>query len=156
MCILNKTIATVTDPTKSPHAQGSTNVYDALGLMESKGRDIIGVECGEHFAGIFTRGDFTKYVLRQNLNPKDVLLYDVMQIDPPFVQSGTSIKDAYEAMLAYQWSFMPVLHGSKLYGIVSLHDLGQDIMSSYNQMQNENYLMLNYIQGGQNYSTANS
>ena len=57
-------------------------------------------------------------------------------------------------MLSYQWDFMPVINGSRLYGIVSIHDLGQDVIKDYDQIVTEKDLIISYIQGGESYAFA--
>lgn len=120
---LHKPIGPYAQKLSTPRLQGSCNVFEALVLMDSKDYDIIAVMCEDAFAGTFSREDFKKMVLRQNLNPKTTSLYEVMHINPPYVNKDLSIADTYRAMLAYQWDYMPVLHGNELYGIVTIDEL---------------------------------
>jgi len=138
-----------------PRLQGSANLLTAIEIMDMYEVDIIGVECEDKFAGVFTRSDFTKSIIRQNLNPEDTTLYEVIVLNPPSVSTETTVKEVYEMMLAYQWEYMPVIEGSKLCGIVSMRDLGKDVMKSFEDARNENEMILNYIQNGESYAIAN-
>jgi predicted transcriptional regulator len=77
-----------------------------------------------------------------------------MPLNTPSVNSFQSIKETYETMLAYQWEYMPVVDGSLLYGIVSLKDLGKDVMKSFEDAKSENEIMIRYIHGGESYAIA--
>lgn len=154
MCVMFQKIGDIAAQTTVPRLQGSVNIDTAMEVMDIYEIDIVAVECEDHFVGVFTRGDFTRNVIRQNLNPKDTTLYEVMTINPPSVESEASVKETYEAMLTYQWDYMPVLDGRKLCGIVSMKDLGKDVMQSFEEAKAENKMIMNYIQGGESYGMA--
>ncbi len=155
MCVMFQRIGDVLPANRTPCLQGSVSVTTAMGIMDIYEIDIIGVECEDDFAGVFSRGDFNRSVIRQNLNPDETSLYEAMALNPPHVEVYQSVKETYEAMLAYQWEYMPVLEGNRLRGIVSMRDLGRDVMKSFEDVRNENELIMNYIHGGESYAIAN-
>lgn len=154
MCIMSQKIGEIAEKTNIARLQGSVSVDTAMEVMDMYEIDIVAVECEDDFAGVFSRGDFTKSVIRQNLNPKNTTLYEVMALNPPSVEPDASVKETYEAMLAYQWDFMPVLEGRKLCGIVSIKDIGQDVIKSFEEAKIENKIIMNYIRSGESYGMA--
>lgn len=154
MCIMSQKISDLAQQVRVPRLQGSVNVNTAMEVMDIYEIDVVAVECEDYFAGIFSRSDFTRSVIRQNLNPKETTLYEVMVINPPSVETESSIKETYDAMLAYQMDHMPVLEGRKLVGLVFMKDLGRNIMQSFEETQIANKMIMNYIQGGESYGMA--
>lgn len=155
MSILSQRIGNLAEKIKTPRLQGSVSVLNAIKLLDAHKTDILGVECEEEFAGIFTRGNYNRMIARQNLEPEETTLYEVMSLNPPYVCHDLSIKETYNAMLAYQWEYMPVLREAKLLGIVSLRDLSQNVLQSFEVAQQENEMMLQYIRHGEAYSVFN-
>lgn len=139
---------------KTPCLQGSVDTFTAIEIMDIYEIDIIGVVCEDNFAGVFSRNDYNKNVIRQRLDPKRTTLYETMTLNAPYVLSDLSIKDTYDAMIAYQWEYMPVVEDQKLCGIVAMKDLGKDIMQLYEDAVSENRMIMNYIQGGESYAMS--
>lgn len=154
MHVMSQTIGDIAGKTNVPRLQGSVSVNTAMEVMDMYEVDILAVECENDFAGVFSRGDFTRNVIRHNLNPKHTTLYEVMSINSPYVEPDISVKEAYEAMLAYQWDHMPVLEGRVLCGIVSMKDIGKDVMKSIEKAELENKMIIEYIQSGESYGMA--
>lgn len=154
MCIMVQKIGDLAKKSKVPRLQGSVSVWSAMEIMDMYETDITAVECERDFAGVFRRGDFDRSVLRQNLNPKETTLYEVMTLNPPSVEVEQSVKEAYEIMLAYQWDHIPVLDARTLCGVVSMRDLGKDVMKSFEETKTENEFITKYIQGGESYAIA--
>ena len=154
MCLMFQNVKEIAKRANIPRLQGSVSVLSAMEIMDMYEVDILAVECEEDFAGIFTRNDFMRNVIRHNLSPRETTLYEVMTLNPPSVEVGASVKEAYETMLAYQWEYMPVVEGRKLCGIVSMRDLGNDVMKSLEEARNENQMIMNYIQSGESYAMA--
>lgn len=156
MCIMFEKIGVIAEKIKQPRLQGSVTVHMAMEVMDIYEIDIIGVECEDEFAGIFSRKDFERKVVRQNLDSEETTLYEVISLNPPTVMPYMTLKEAYEAMLSYRWDYIPVVLGKKLYGIVSIADLGKNVLESFEETKNEYNLMMNYIQnGGESYAKAN-
>lgn len=155
MCILSQKIGDmISTKMKTARVQGSASVDAAMEIMDMYETDVIAVECEKEFAGVFSRADFSRNVTRHNLNPMETTLYEVMSINMPSIGPEDSVKDAYETMLAYQREFMPILDGTMLIAIVSIRDLGQAVMQSYDDAKMENDMIMHYIQCGESYGTA--
>jgi len=151
---MNQKITDLVSLNKTPCLQGSASADKAILAMNSANVDIVGVACDHDFVGVFSRKDFEKHVTRRNLNPRNTTLYEVMTINPPTVQCDYTFKETYEAMLSYQWNYMPILNGSVLCGIVTISDLGHDIIKSFEEAQEANNIIMHYIQSGESYGTA--
>ncbi len=104
----------------TPRLQGSTSVDHALEVMDQYNVDVIGVECENDFVGLFSRHDFENKVLRWNLHPSDTSLYEAIIIRPPYVTPDLTLRETYNAMLAYQVDFIPVIEGNILLGIADM------------------------------------
>lgn len=154
MCILSQKIGDFVKNTKTPRLQGSARVSDALEIMDNYQTTIIGVECETDFVGVFTKNDFRKHVIRRNLNPKEVTLYEVMVCNPPTIKADITVKEAYDTMIAYQWDFMPVVQEQSLQAIISLRDLSTHIMQSYEKSDAEYRMLMNYFRSGESYALA--
>lgn len=154
MCITFQKVCDSVKIHNIPRLQGSVSVLTAMEIMDIYEIDLVAVMCEDLFVGIFGQNEFATSVVRQNLNPKSTILYEVITLNPPHLDYDETIKEAYETMLAYQWEYMPVLKDNNLYGIVSMSDLGKDVMKSYEDARTENEMMINYIQGGESYAIA--
>ena len=154
MCIMSQKIRTIAHQTNIPRLQGSVSVSTAMEIMDMYEIDLIAVECEHDFAGVFSRGDYTRSVIRQNLRPEDTTLYEVMTLNPPSIESDATIKEAYEAMLSYQWEYMPVLEGHDLCGIIAMKDISKDVLQSFENAKTENEMIMSYIHGGESYGIA--
>lgn len=117
------TIGDIASRVATPSLQGKTSVFAAVEVMDLYNVDIIGVECDDFFVGVFGRNDLKRLVLQRHLSPQHTLLQEVATLNTPSVPWHYSPKETYNAMLAYQWHYMPVLCGSRLCGIVSLKQL---------------------------------
>lgn len=155
MCIMSQKIRDVAQKTKIPCLQGSMSVSAAIEIMDMYEINIVAVECENDFAGIFSRGDFNRNVIRQNLRPDETTLYEVMSLNAPSVSTEHTVKETYEAMLTCQWEHMPVLEGRKLLGVVSMCDIGKDVIKSFEDTKTENEMIMKYIQCGESYAMAN-
>ncbi len=155
MCRMSRKIGEIAANTNIPRLQGSVDVMTAIDVMDLYKTDIVAVECEDSFAGIFTRGDLNRTVIRQNLDPRQTILYEAMTLNPPHVTADMTVKETYDSMIAYQWEYMPVLIGTRLCGIVSMRELGKHVLRSYEEAQEENKMILNYIQSGESYAISN-
>lgn len=154
MCKMSRNICELLKQKKTPCLEGSETTDKAVMAMDNAETDIIGVSCDGDFVGVFRRKDYFRNVVRRNLNPKETSLYEVMIITPPSIPTSYNFKEAYETMLSYQWNYMPVVREKKLYGIVTMDELGHDIIEAYQEAHNENEIIINYIQGGESYGSA--
>jgi CBS-domain-containing membrane protein len=60
-------------------------------------------------------------------------------------QAHDDITVAMRLMTTHRVRHLPVIEGETLYGIVSIGDI---VKAHHDELESENYLMLNYIQGG--------
>jgi len=152
---MSETIGSIAQKNSQPRLQGSVSAYLAIEVMDIYEIDIIAVECEDNFVGTFSRKDLQTNVIKRNLDPKETTLYEVMTLEPPKARAEMSVKQAYEIMLAYQWNCIPVVEGKQLVGIVSMNDLGKDIMKSFEEARTENEIMMSYLKSGESYIVAN-
>lgn len=154
MCRLSQQISNLLER-KTPSLQGSSTVKAAIEMMDAHEVDFVGVECEGDFVGVFTRKEFDKNVIRRNLLPEETTLYEVAFLNPPIVQEDITVKEAYSIMMSYQQEFLPVLNEKKLTGIISIRILSEYIMRAYEKSEEENRMIVNYMQRGESYGFAN-
>ena len=138
-------IGTIIGNQYTPRLQGSTTTAEALEIMDEYEITAIGVECECDFIGVFTRTDFEKQVLRWNLHPGETTLYEVITFNPPYVTPDLSVKEVYNAMLAYQVKAMPIVSGKTLIGIADLDILRNHINESRNNILEDNVTTLKHF-----------
>lgn len=154
MCIMSQKISEIAKQLNTPILQGSVSVSTAMEIMDMYDIDVIGIHCENDFAGVFSRDDFNRSVLRQNLLPDETTLYEAMPLNPPTINADQTIKDAYETMLRCHFKYVAVIDGKTLCGVVQMSDLGQDVIKSFLDAKSENELILHYIQTGESYAMA--
>jgi predicted transcriptional regulator len=123
------------------------SVSHALDLMENNGLDAIGVQTFGRFSGLFTRSDFVKRVLRQNLNPNRTILFDVMTVSPFTIPHDTKISLAYRIMKDQKISHLPVLdiYEDVFLGMITEEDLRNDVCTFMDQFAGRDKAMLGYF-----------
>ncbi len=149
-------ISDIIKKTPVPGLQGSETVKTALQILEAYETQVIAVECDENFVGTFSRDDFSRNVIRNNLDPDHTTLYEAMTLNPPSLSKEACVKDAYEIMVLYRQEYIPVLDGNKLYGIACMRDLGIDMMKLLSDAELENEILRNYIHTGESYAMPNN
>ena len=116
-------------------------VSHALDLMDRYRCHAVGVTVNGFFAGLFTRSDFIKRVVRQDLDAGKVAVGSVMTMNPIVIAAGSDIKEAYYLMCCDNYSHLPVIDGDKLLGIISEHDLRKDVAYDLKNTQKKNEIM---------------
>lgn len=121
--------------------ESGMTVAEVIDFMDQYHRHAVGVTVNDYFAGLFTRSDFIKRVVRCDLNPRKVAVGSVMTLNPIVISSASGIKEAYYLMCHDGYSHLPVVDGDKLVGIISEHDLRKDIASDLRQESRKNKMM---------------
>ncbi|WP_029009540.1 CBS domain-containing protein [Azospirillum halopraeferens] len=81
-----------------------------------------------HLEGIFTERDLTERVVAGGLDPDGTALSVVMTPCPITVDVDTSMRDALRRMFLNGLRHLPVVHGGKVVGILSMRDfMGEEL-----------------------------
>jgi len=122
----------------------SATVFEALTLMrETKIRSVLIIE-DEKLAGIVSQGDCAMKVLYNGLDPKQVLLEEVMTRAPITVRLDDLTDHCMKLMAERRVRHLPVVDNEQVVGMVSVGDIVKELLLQ--QEQHIKYLET-YIKG---------
>ncbi len=101
----------------------STTAYEAARAMGNNHIGAIVVQESGRIVGIVTDRDLALRVIGFDLDPKEVLLHDVMTPEPVTLSIADSEEQAAMLMRASHARRIPILNGGAAAGIVTLDDL---------------------------------
>ena len=110
--------------------RSSDTVENVLLLMrEHRVRAILVIDDGV-LAGIVSQGDCAIKVLLPNNNPKQVAVSKIMTAKPLTVTPLNSLEECMAIMVHKHIRHLPVLHESKVVGVISVGDLVKSIIEN--------------------------
>jgi len=110
--------------------RSSDTVENVLLLMrEHRVRAILVIDDGV-LAGIVSQGDCAIKVLLPNSNPKQVAVSKIMTAKPLTVTPLNSLEECMAIMVHKHIRHLPVLHESKVVGVISVGDLVKSIIEN--------------------------
>jgi CBS domain-containing protein len=110
--------------------RSSDTVENVLLLMrEHRVRAILVTDDGV-LAGIVSQGDCAIKVLLPNNNPKQVAVSKIMTAKPLTVTPLNSLEECMAIMVHKHIRHLPVLHESKVVGVISVGDLVKSIIEN--------------------------
>lgn len=95
----------------------------AAALMRDQRVGAVVVADGEALLGIVTDRDLVLRVVAEGLDPKSVTLHEVMTRNPVYLPSSCSVEAALRTMRELGVRRIPVTHGTKIEGMLSLDDV---------------------------------
>jgi CBS domain-containing protein len=142
------TVKTVLEQKPQPAAIVSVGSHDevvkALQFMRDKRvRAVLVLDAGI-LKGIITQGDCAIKVLLPGLDAKQVLVKDVMTLDPVTVKLTDPIEACTGLMATRNFRHLPVVEAGKVVGVVSIGDVVKD---SIRQMGLQINFLETYIKG---------
>ncbi len=124
--------------------QQTATVYEAIEQMESNRVGSIIAMDGDDVAGIFTERDYLRRVVLRGRTSKTCPVMDVMTANLICVDVDYTIEECLAIMTEKKIRHLPVMHGGRLVGILSIGDLVKTI--SENAQARVHYLE-DYITG---------
>ena len=106
-------------------------------------RSVLVLEEGR-LAGIITQGDCAIKVLLPGLDAKQVLVKDVMTVDPITVKLQDPIEACTGLMASRNFRHLPVVEAGRVVGVISIGDVVKD---SIRQMGQQIGFLETYIKG---------
>jgi CBS domain-containing protein len=100
---------------------------------------------GGPILGIITERDILRTLAAHRAPLEELRVEVCMTRDLITAQAHDDITVAMRLMTTHRVRHLPVIEGETLYGIVSIGDI---VKAHHDELELENYLMLNYIQGG--------
>lgn len=116
----------------------------ALQLMRDKRVRAILVIKEDKLLGILTQGDCAIKVLLPGLDAKQVLVKDVMTVDPITVKLQDPIEACTGLMASRNFRHLPVVEAGRVVGVISIGDVVKD---SIRQMGQQIGFLETYIKG---------
>jgi CBS domain-containing protein len=101
----------------------SMKVTDAAKIMRQTNVGSVPVVDRQRLVGILTDRDITIRATADGVNPDEILVEEVMTLNPVTVNPDNSVEEAAELMQANQIRRLPVVEGDRLVGILALGDM---------------------------------
>jgi CBS domain-containing protein len=131
-------------PTVLVSVSPDDRVVTALQLMrDNRVRAVLVLE-GDKLKGIVTQGDCAIKVLLPGLDAKQVVVKDIMTVDPVTVKLVDPIEACTGLMASRNFRHLPVVEAGKVVGVVSIGDVVKD---SIRQMGQQINFLETYIKG---------
>jgi len=126
------TVGTLIDHKKSDliTVKPSDKVELVLELMRDHRIRSVLVANGSDLLGIVSQGDCAIKVLLPNLNPKEVLVSQIMTADPLTVLQENTLEECMAIMVHKHIRHLPVLEKKQLIGVVSIGDIVKNIIET--------------------------
>ena len=107
-----------------------TLVYDAIQMMADKNIGALPVIEGERILGIVSERDYTRKVVLQGKSSKSTSVREIITGQIVSVMPGQTVQDGLRLMTKHRVRHLPVMHGNKLLGIVSIGDLVNAVINA--------------------------
>jgi CBS domain-containing protein len=95
-------------------------------MQDSQVRSLVVVERGR-LRGILTEHDIARAVA-DGVDPGATSVWEYMTQDPATVTLDTDVRDAFRAMLEFDFRHLPVVQAGAVVGMVSLRDLVDTVL----------------------------
>jgi len=125
--------------------EASDSVYNAVRLMAEKRIGALVVKQVDAIVGIVTERDYARKVVLMERSSKTTAVRDIMSPHVRFVRPDQTSYDCMALMTERRMRHLPVMHGGKLIGMVSIGDLVKDIIA---EQQFTIEQLEHYITGG--------
>jgi CBS domain-containing protein len=128
------------------HAVASTiTIAEAVAEMNKKRIGCIVVVDEDRIAGIFTERDVLRRVVGAGIDPKTVLVADVMTRDVHTIPPETTVEQTMALFAERRCRHIPVLDHGRLCGLISIGDISRWVADTSKAEADH---LKNYIAGG--------
>ena len=105
------------------------SVFDAVQRMAERGVGALLVMEGEKVAGIVTERDYARKMILKGRSSNTTPVRDIMTSPVMYVRPDQNNEECMKLMTENRLRHLPVMHGGKLIGLISIGDLVKDIIS---------------------------
>lgn len=120
----------------------SVTVFEALRLLADHAVGALIVMDQGKLVGVVSERDYTRKVALQGKNSKETTVAEIMTRDVVTVTPRTGTRACMALMSQKKIRHLPVLEGSKVVGMITIHDIMDDIIASHEQTISQ---LTNYI-----------
>jgi len=125
--------------------KSDSTVYDALVILAEKQiGSVLVIDENNKLLGIFTERDYARKLILKGHFSKESKVKEFMSTDLKVISPDTTIMDCMEIMTEMHFRHLPVLKDNKLYGIISIGDIVNQIIQSQKATIDD---LQNYISG---------
>jgi|SRR5690606_35204873 len=107
-----------------------SSVFDALKIMAENNIGSVVVLHNGSYAGIITERDYSRKVILKGKHSTDTKVAEIMTADLPRVAPDDSIEHCMQLMSDRNIRYLPVFESEELKGIISIHDVINELISS--------------------------
>jgi CBS domain-containing protein len=120
------------------------SVYEAIEQMSERHVGALVVLTAGHLAGIVSERDYARKVILKGRHSHDTRVREIMSTPVLFVTPETAIDECMRMMTARRVRHLPVLEGERVVGMLSMGDVVNWLLTSYEQTIQH---LQNYISG---------
>ena len=108
-------------------------VFDGLKLLADFGVGAVMVIDEDRLVGVFSERDYTRKVALMGKNSRETKVADIMTRDVISVTPQTRTRACMALMSQKKIRHLPVLDGTRVLGMISIHDIMDDIIADHEQ-----------------------
>jgi CBS domain-containing protein len=120
----------------------SVSVFEVLRLLAEHAVGAMIVMDQGKLVGVVSERDYTRKVALLGKNSKETTVAEIMTRDVVTVTPHTGTRDCMTLMSQKKIRHLPVLDGGKVVGVITIHDIMDDIIASHEQTISQ---LTNYI-----------
>jgi len=104
-------------------------VLEAIQIMAEKNVGALLVTKDSHLVGVISERDYTRKVALKGRSSKDTPVRDIISGNVVSVSPEHTVEECMRLMTEHRIRHLPVMHGTKILGVISIGDLVNSIIS---------------------------